>query len=338
MKVLVTGGCGYIGSHTIVDLVQAGYEVICVDSNCRSSPYTEVHAKIKEITGKDVFHYSVDLRNRDELRQVFQENKGFQAVFHFAALKAVGESVENPVLYYQNNVGGLCNLLECIQEFHIPSLVFSSSCTVYGQPDTIPVTEETPIKAPKSPYGATKQMCEQILRDFVYASKGAHQASFLRYFNPAGAHPSLFLGENPTVGVPSLTSAIVKAVKDEKTISIFGFDYTTKDGTCLRDFIHVCDIARAHRLALEHLIQNPQVPVSVFNLGAGKPCSVLEAIRAFSMICSKNFEMEFCPRRPGDVEAIYADCSLAKKDLGWEPEFTLADIMRTAWEYETIQR
>lgn len=335
MKVLVTGGCGYIGSHTIVDLIEKGHEVICVDSNIRSN--CAVHESIKSITGKDVPHYTVDLLDSASLEDVFKKNQTIDAIFHFAALKSVRESIEQPITYYRNNINGLLNLLKCVTNFGVPSFVFSSSCTVYGNPDKIPVTEETPFKQPTCPYGATKQMCEQILQDYIASSKGTRRACILRYFNPAGAHPSLLIGENPTFGIPSLTSAIVVAAKANKPISIFGCDYATKDRTCVRDFIHVCDIAKAHTLALEYIMKHPEKAVSVFNLGAGEPRSVYEAIQAFTHANSKSIDYQFMPRRNGDVEAIYANCEKAHKELGWKPTFTLEEILRTAYEYECIR-
>ena len=334
MKVLVTGGCGYIGSHTIVDLIQAGYEVICIDNNSRSN--CNIHANIEVLTGNHVPHYTADLRELKSLETVFDENKNVGAILHFAAFKCVGESVENPLLYYENNVIGLLNLLKCVNKYNIPYFVFSSSCTVYGQPDKMPVTELTPMKPPTSPYGATKQMCEHILRDFFQRkSRPKNQkVCILRYFNPAGAHPSLLIGENPNVGVPSLTTAIVSAVKNQQSIHVFGSDYNTKDGTCVRDFIHVCDIAHAHTLAIHYLMNSKDKPVSTYNLGAGKPHTVLEAIGIFSKVNALPMPIQMKERRQGDAEAIYANCELAKKELGWVPVYTIEDIMKTAYLYD----
>lgn len=330
MKVLVTGGCGYIGSHTIVDLVQNGYDVICVDNNVRSNP--DVMKHIQTITGQLVPHYNVDLKDEHAIRSVFEANRDIQAVIHFAAYKAVGESVAEPLLYYKNNLQGLLNVLTCVELYKTPYFVFSSSCTVYGQPDVACVTEITPLKPANSPYGATKQMGETILRDFAAATPTT-KISLLRYFNPAGAHPSLYIGESGVYGVQSLTSAIVASVRGAYPMRVFGGDYATADGSCMRDFVHVCDIASAHTLALRYMIDKQTVPTSVFNLGSGSPHTVLEAIRAFKAASRRDVDYVVIERRPGDVEAIYSDIQLAQRELKWTPKYTLHDIMKTAWTY-----
>src|SRR5919107_149594 len=252
-KILVTGGCGYIGSHTLVDLIENGYEVISVDDNSRSS--ASVLKGIERITGKTVKNYKVDLCNFDDTFAIFQENDDIAGIIHFAAYKAVGESVEQPLLYFENNLVSLINLLKCVQEFHIPYFVFSSSCTVYGNPDQIPVTEQTPPKPAESPYGYTKQMGEQIINEFSKASSA--QCVLLRYFNPVGAHPSILIGELPVGKPANLVPAITQtAIGKLPQMMVYGDDYDTRDGSCIRDYIHVCDIAHAHTLAIRFLMEN----------------------------------------------------------------------------------
>jgi UDP-glucose 4-epimerase len=335
MKVLVTGGCGYIGSHTIVDFLEQGHDVICVDNCSRSS--VQVLDDIWKYTGKKTAFYKLDLNNLPDVRKVFEENTDICGVIHFAAYKAVGESVANPLLYYQNNLQSLLNVLSCCEEFSISNIVFSSSCTVYGQPDSIPVTESTPLKLPESPYGATKQMCEQILRDFVRRPGNIQSVCLLRYFNPAGAHPSGCIGERPLGPPQNLVPLIVEAAAGKRpALTVYGTDYPTRDGTCIRDYIHVCDIASAHRLALEY-IQTQTQDIHVFNLGAGKGISVLEAIHAFESATGVSVPHTLVSRRPGDVCAIYADNSLAQSTLGWMPHYDLETIMKTAWDFYCLQ-
>ncbi len=334
-KILVTGGCGYIGSHTIVDLIENGYEVISIDDNSRSS-ITALNG-IELITGKKIKNYTVDLKNFDETQAVFQEHHDITGIIHFAAYKAVSESVEQPLFYYENNLFSLINLLKCVKEFSIPYFVFSSSCTVYGNPDNIPVTESFPIKKAESPYGATKQMGEDIVRDCSNAFETT--SILLRYFNPVGAHPSNHLGELP-IGKPmNLVPAITQtAIGKIPKLMVYGNDYPTRDGSCIRDFIHVCDIAHAHTLALEYLIaQKNKSYCDVFNLGTGNGVSVLEAIHAFEKVSGVQLNYEIGPRRPGDVVAIYANNELVKKTLGWNIQYSLEDMMRTAWAWEQKQ-
>lgn len=331
-KILVTGGCGFIGSHTIVDLLESGYEVISVDNNSRSNP--RMLDGVEKITGKKVKNYKVDLCNFDDTFAIFQENSGIDGIIHFAAYKAVGESVEFPLMYFENNLQSLINVLKCVQEFNVPYFVFSSSCTVYGSPDEIPVTEATPSKPAESPYGATKQMGEQIIREFARSS--GTRSILLRYFNPVGAHHSIKIGEMPVGRPQNLVPAITQtAIGKLNKMVVYGNDYQTRDGSCLRDFIHVSDIARAHTLSLEYLRKQNRVPLcDVFNLGTGNGVTVLEAIHSFEKVSGTSLNYEIGPRRPGDVMAIYANNDLARTQLGWEPKYGLDDMMRTAWEWE----
>lgn len=331
-KILVTGGCGFIGSHTIVDLLNHGYEVISIDDNSRSSNFSI--AGIEQITGKKIKNYKVDLKNFDETQAVFQENTDIAAVIHFAAYKAVGESVAAPLLYFENNIFSLVNLLKCVEEFSISNFVFSSSCTVYGNPDSIPVTELSPIKQAESPYGATKQMGEEMLQAF--SKNGLCDVILLRYFNPVGAHPSAVLGELPIGRPQNLVPAITQtAIGKLPKMKVFGNDYPTRDGSCVRDYIHVCDIAHAHTLAVQYLEQGKnKTHCDVFNLGTGQGVTVLEAIKTFEEVSGVSLNYEIAERRPGDVVAIYANNDAAVNKLGWNIQYDLKDMMRTAWEWE----
>jgi UDP-glucose 4-epimerase len=331
-KILVTGGCGYIGSHTIVDLIESGYEVISVDNNSRSNP--RILEGVEKITGKKIKNYKVDLCNFDDTFAIFQENNDIEGIIHFAAYKAVGESVELPLMYFENNLVSLINLLKCVQEFKIPHFVFSSSCTVYGNPDEIPVTENSPTKPAESPYGYTKQMGEQIINEFAKASDA--KCILLRYFNPAGAHPSILIGELPVGRPANLVPAITQTATGKiPLLEVYGNDYPTRDGSCIRDFIHVCDIAHAHTLGLEFLsASNHEHHSEIFNLGSGNGVTVLEAIGAFEKVSGIKLNYAIAPRRPGDVVAIYANNDLARKQLGWIPKYTLEDMMATAWKWE----
>ncbi len=330
--ILVTGGCGFIGSHTIVDLLENGFTVLSIDDNSRSTSYAI--KGIEEITGKRIKNYKVDLKNFDETRAVFQENTDISGIIHFAAYKAVGESVEEPVLYYENNLFGLINLLKCVQEFAIPHFVFSSSCTVYGNPDKLPVTETSPIKKAASPYGATKQMSEDILMDF--ASNGLASVVLLRYFNPVGAHPSLLIGELPLGKPQNLVPAITQtAIGKLPMLTVYGDDYPTRDGSCVRDYIHVCDIAAAHTLAIQHLRNKKTLrPCEVFNLGTGEGYTVLEVIRSFEEVSGVKLNYQIGPRRAGDVVAIYANNQAAIDRLGWKIQYGISEMMATAWAWE----
>ncbi|MDF2381555.1 UDP-glucose 4-epimerase GalE [Nostoc ellipsosporum NOK] len=333
-KILVTGGCGYIGSHTLVDLIQHGYTVISADNNSRSNP--AILNGVEQITGKAIKNYKVDLCNFDDTFAIFQENPDIAGIIHFAAYKAVGESVEKPLLYFENNITSLINLLKCVQEFRIPHFVFSSSCTVYGTPDDIPVTEQTVPKPAESPYGYTKQMGEQIINEFAKSS--GTLCILLRYFNPVGAHPSVKIGELPFGRPQNLVPAITQtAIGKLPSMTVYGSDYPTRDGSCIRDYIHVSDIAHAHTLALQYLEQGKNKRAcDVFNLGTGNGVSVLEAIRTFEKVSGVKLNYTIGPRRPGDVVAIYANNDLARHELGWNPQYSLEDMLRTAWEWEQL--
>ena len=332
-KILVTGGSGYIGSHTLVDLIENGFEVISADNN---SKYTiGMMEGVEKITGTKVKNYKVDLCNFDETRAIFEENNTIEGVIHFAAYKAVGESVEKPLLYFHNNMGSLINILRCIEEFKIPNFVFSSSCTVYGNPDEIPVTEQTPRKNAESPYGLTKQMGEQMIEAFA-ASNQTTNSVLLRYFNPAGAHPSTLIGELPIDRPQNLTPVITQtAIGKIAQLTVFGNDYPTRDGSCVRDFIHVCDLAHAHTLAVEFLLKKKNANnCEVFNLGSGDGITVLESIKAFEESTGVKLNYTIGNRRAGDVIAIYANNDKAKNELGWLPKYTVNDIMTSAWKWE----
>jgi UDP-glucose 4-epimerase len=331
-KILVTGGCGYIGSHTIVDLIENGFDVISADNNSRSN--AAILNGVEKISGKKVKNYKVDLCNFDDTHAIFQENPDIAGIIHFAAYKAVGESVEKPLAYFENNIYSLINILKCAEEFNVPHFVFSSSCTVYGSPDTIPVTEDTPLKQAASPYGYTKQAGEQIVSQTVRSSN--IKAVLLRYFNPVGAHPGIDIGEMPIGKPANLVPAITQtAIGKLPQMQVHGTDYPTHDGSCLRDYIHVCDVAHAHTLALNYLIKNDITDnCDVFNLGSGDGFTVLEVIKAFEKVNNTSLNYQLGPRRPGDVAAIYADNSKAKTQLGWVPAFTLEDMVKTAWLWE----
>ncbi|MEI9810058.1 MAG: UDP-glucose 4-epimerase GalE [Bacteroidota bacterium] len=331
-KIVVAGGCGYIGSHTIVDLIENGFDVISIDNNSRSNP--RILEGVERITGKRIKNYKVDLCNFDDTFAVFQENPDIEGIIHFAAYKAVNESVEKPLMYFENNLNSLINLLKCVQEFNVPYFVFSSSCTVYGNPDEMIVTEKTPLKLAESPYGYTKQMGEQIINEFA-KSAGTH-CILLRYFNPVGAHPSILIGEMPIGRPQNLVPAITQtAIGKLNKMTVYGSDYDTRDGSCIRDFIHVSDIANAHTLAIQYLQKKKSTALcEVFNLGTGNGVSVLEAIQSFEKVSGVKLNYEIGPRRPGDVIAIYANNDLAKNQLGWNPKYSLDEMIRTAWEWE----
>jgi UDP-glucose 4-epimerase len=336
MKVLVTGGCGYIGAHTIVDLINNGFDVVSVDSNIRSS--TQLLDGIEKITGKKVRNYKVDLCNLEDTNAVFHENRDIVGVIHFAALKAVGESVNEPLMYFQNNLTSLINVLKCVKEYNIPNLVFSSSCSVYGNTKDLPVVEETPLGEAQSPYARTKQIGEQIIED--YSRVNDTQSILLRYFNPVGAHPSALIGELPLGKPDNLVPVITQtAIGKIPKMTVFGTDYDTRDGSCVRDYIHVMDIANAHTKALQYLIEHRnESNCEVFNLGTGNGVTVLEAIKAFEKISGIKLNYTTGPRREGDVISIYANNSKAKEKLSWSPEIGIEDSMRTAWQWEVSLR
>ena len=327
MKVLVTGGTGYIGSHTVVELLNNNYEVIIVDNLCNSSK--EVLNKIKEITGKKSKFYEADIRNKEALRKIFEENE-VNAVIHFAGLKAVGESVEKPLEYYDNNVVGTIKLLEVMKEFKCKKIVFSSSATVYGDQGVPKYSEKMKRETPTSPYGATKAMIEKILES-LYVSDNEWTISLLRYFNPIGAHESGLIGENPNRIPNNLMPYIQKVATGElEKLSIFGNDYNTKDGTCVRDFIHVVDLAIGHIKALEN-IKEPGV--YTYNLGTGCGYSVLDIVNTFEKINNIKINYTFEPRRAGDLAMFYADPSKAEKELGWKAERGIEEMCRDAWNF-----
>ena len=333
-KILVTGGCGYIGTHTIVDLIENGFDVVSIDNLSRSD--IRALQAVEKLTGKAIKNYQVDLCNFDDTYAVFQEHTDINGIIHFAAYKAVGESCEKPLMYYENNLNSLVNLLKCADEFGIPHIVFSSSCTVYGNPDSTPVTEDFPIKQAESPYGATKQMGEVIVRDFTKST--AASAILLRYFNPVGAHPSAAIGELPIGRPMNLVPAITQTAIDKlPQMTVHGTDYPTRDGSCIRDYIHVCDIASAHTLALQYLLDSRNSSdCEVFNLGTGNGISVLEAIHMFEKVSGVKLNYVTGPRRPGDVVATFANNTAAVEKLGWQIKYNLEDMMRTAWAWEQV--
>ncbi len=332
MKILVTGGAGYIGSHTIIDLLESGFEVESLDNFINSDNYA--FGAINRITGKDVVNHRIDLRDGEAVMNFFENHNDYDGVIHFAALKSVEESVANPILYYQNNISGLVNLLEGMKQFFINKIIFSSSCTVYGNAESLPVTEDSPIRPAESPYGYTKQACEQMLEDLV-KNDTSFQVISLRYFNPAGAHQSGILGENPINPPRNLVPIITEVgIGKRQKVTVFGDDYATRDGSCIRDYIHVVDLAKAHTMCLDYLRNNQDVTYDVFNVGIGEGASVLEVINAFEQTNDTKINFEIGSRRPGDVVAIYSNYEKAKKVLGWEPKLDLKNIMSTAWQWE----
>lgn len=332
MKILVTGGTGYIGSHTVVELQEAGYEVMIIDN--LSNSHKGVLDSILKITGKKALFEEIDLRDRDKTFEVIEKHNDIKGVIHFAALKAVGESVEKPLEYYRNNLFSLINLLDAMRENKIPNLVFSSSCTVYGQPDKLPVSEKAPLKKAESPYGNTKKISENIIEDSVLVS--GLKAISLRYFNPIGAHHTALIGELP-IGVPNnLVPYITQtAVGIRETLRVFGDDYNTPDGTPIRDYIHVTDLAKAHVVAVNRLLEKRnKKDYEIFNLGTGNGYSVLEAIRSFEKVSGRKLNYKIVERRPGDVEQVWSDTAFANEELGWRAEKNLDDMMLSAWNWE----
>ena len=330
-KILVTGGCGYIGSHTIVDLLDHGFEVVSIDNNIRSK--AETAERIFSITGKQIKNYAVDLCDLEATRKIFQENK-VDGVIHFAALKSVPESVEKPLLYYHNNLGSLVNLLQLVGEFEIKDFVFSSSCSVYGNTKELPVTEETPIGIAESPYARTKQMGEDIIRDFSKISNA--RFILLRYFNPVGAHESGKLGEDSTDVVTAIIPRITgTAIGKFREFTVFGTNYDTRDGSCIRDYIHVMDIANAHTKAIQYLnSKTEKQSTEVFNLGTGNGVTVLEAIQSFEKMSGQKLNYKLGERRAGDVISIYANNNKAISKLNWQIKRDLDAMMQTAWVWE----
>lgn len=334
MKILVTGGAGYIGSHTVVELVQAGYEPIIVDNFNNSKE--SVLAGLRDILGREVPCYHIDCGDASALREVFQKESDIKGVIHFAAYKAVGESVQKPLMYFQNNVGSLLTLLEVMPEFGIENLVFSSSCTVYGIPDALPVTEDTPTKPASSPYGRTKQMCEDIIHDVSAAPSNKLHSILLRYFNPIGAHSSAKIGELP-LGVPNnlvpFITQTAAGIREKLTIN--GDTYDTPDGTNIRDYIHVVDLAKAHITAVQRLLDRkaPEV-VETFNVGTGNGNSVLEVVKTFEQASGQKLNYVIGPPRAGDVPAIYADATKSAEVLGFKTETSLFDSLASAWKWQ----
>lgn len=332
-KILVTGGTGYIGSHTTVQLQEAGYEVVIIDNLSNSN--REVLDGIEAITGKRPVFVEGDCTDIEVVRKLFRENPGIKGIINFAASKAVGESVHKPILYYRNNLGTLLNLLDCMPEFAVKGIVFSSSCTVYGEPDVNPIDETAPIKPATSPYGNTKQISEEIIRD-VIASGAPIKSILLRYFNPIGAHPSAKIGELP-IGVPqNLVPYITQtAAGIRKELTVFGDDYNTPDGTCIRDFIDVNDLARAHVIAMERMLSDKDTaPVEVFNLGTGNGQSVLELINAFEAATGVKVPYKIGARREGDIEKIWAEPTKANRILGWTATTPIEETMANAWRWQ----
>lgn len=331
-KVIVTGGCGYIGSHTMVDLIENGYDVVSVDNLSRSKE--TILEGVKKITGVVVKNHLIDLKDKSQTLAFLEKNKDASGIIHFAAFKAVPESVREPLMYYENNLQSLCNVLEGIHKYGIPNFVFSSSCSVYGNTTELPVKETTPLGKAESPYAATKQMGEVIVEDFSKAT--GISTVLLRYFNPVGAHPSAHIGERP-IGVPeNLVPYITQtAIGKREKLKVFGGDYDTRDGSCIRDYIHVMDIANAHIKAIQYLLaKKNSTNCDIFNLGSGKGVTVLEAIKAFEEVSGLKLNYEIADRRAGDVVAVYADNQKASKQLGWACKYSLQDMMSSAWSWE----
>jgi len=329
MSILLAGGAGYIGSHTAVELIEAGYDVVIADNYSNSCP--EAVKRVEEITGKSVRTYEVDIKDTEKLSKVFEENK-IEAVIHFAGLKAVGESVAKPVLYYRNNIDTTLALLECMEKYGVKNIIFSSSATVYGEENPVPYTEEMKRGTCTNPYGWTKVMMEQILEDAAKADKEL-SVVLLRYFNPIGAHPSGMIGEDPQ-GIPNNLMPYVSqvAVGRREKLTIFGQDYPTPDGTCRRDYIHVVDLAKGHVKAIDYILRNNGV--EVFNLGTGTPYSVTEIVETFEKVNDIKINHVYGERRPGDLPESYANADKALAVLGWKTEKTLADMCRDSWNWQ----
>ncbi len=335
-KIIVTGGAGYIGSHTILELLeQTDYEIISIDNYSNSSEST--FDRIETITGKRIYNHQINLCNKEKVFDFLDSLGEIKGIIHFAAFKSVPESVENPSLYYYNNVTSLLNIIEACKKFEIKSLIFSSSCSVYGNIETLPVTEDTPFNQAESPYAHTKQIGEQILE--LYTNCGVQfNTMALRYFNPAGAHTSGLIGESPINPPTSLVPIITQtAIGKREKMFVHGFDYDTRDGSCIRDYIHVSDVARAHVIALNYLIHNPEVKqYDVINLGTGEGVSVKEAIESFEKNTHLTLNYQMGPRRTGDVMAIYSDTTKSNKVLGWKAEKTLDEMVTSAWKWQQL--
>lgn len=332
--ILVTGGTGFIGSHTTVELQQAGYNVVIVDNLSNSK--IDVLDGIEKITGVRPAFENVDLREKNAVEAVFEKYPQIEGIIHFAASKAVGESVEKPLLYYRNNIVSLINLLELMPKYNVKGIIFSSSCTVYGQPseDNLPVTEEAPIQKALSPYGNTKQINEEIICDYIH-SGAPIKSIILRYFNPIGAHPSAYIGELPN-GVPMNLIPFVTqtAIGVRKELKIFGNDYNTPDGTCIRDYIYVVDLAKAHVAAMARVLEQDTDAVEVFNVGTGKGVSTLEVVEGFEKATGVKVNWSYAPRREGDIEKVWGNVDKANNVLGWKAETPLEDVLASAWRWQ----
>jgi UDP-glucose 4-epimerase len=331
MRILVTGGAGYIGSHTCVELLNAGYEVVVLDNLYNSSK--KAIDRIEEITGKKVTFYENDMLDEEALEKIFS-TENIDCVIHFAGLKAVGESVEKPLEYYKNNIGGTLALVEAMRKHGCKNIIFSSSATVYGDPAFVPITEECPKGTPTNPYGWTKSMLEQILTDLHTADK-EWNVILLRYFNPIGAHKSGLIGEDPK-GIPNnlLPYVAQVAIGKLECVGVFGNDYDTPDGTGVRDYIHVVDLANGHVKAIDKVKENPGV--KIYNLGTGNGYSVLDVIKAFSKACGHDVPYQIKPRRAGDIATCYSDASLAKKELGWEAQYGIEEMCADSWKWQSM--
>lgn len=332
-KILVTGGLGFIGSHTVVELQNEGYEVVIIDNLSNSS--TDVLDGISSITGMKPVFEKLDLRDKEAIESFFKKHHNIKGVIHFAASKAVGESVQEPLLYYENNISTLVYILKELKKSPSANFIFSSSCTVYGQADELPITENAPVKQAESPYGNTKQIGEEIIKDTCKIAPNI-KAIALRYFNPIGAHESAKIGELP-IGVPqNLVPFITQtALGIREQLSVFGNDYPTPDGTCIRDYIHVVDLAKAHVIALKRLLENQNTSnYETFNLGTGTGSSVLEVINSFEKVSGQKLNYKIVDRREGDVISAYADTKKANNELGWKSQLTLDDAMFSAWKWE----
>ena len=331
-KILVTGGLGYIGSHTVVELINAGFEPVIIDNLSNSS--LDVLQRIEKITDKRIQFEKFDLRVKNDVTDFYRENKAIEGIIHFAASKAVEESVRNPLLYYENNLHTLIYLLQECQNNGIENFIFSSSCTVYGEPDSLPITESASVKEATSPYGNTKQISEEILRDTCAVT--SLKSIALRYFNPIGAHETAEIWELPIVVPQNLVPFITQTAAGVRDIlSVFGADYDTDDGSCIRDYIHVVDLAKAHVVALQRLVDNKNVSnYEVFNLGTGRGSSVLEVVNAFQQTTGVKLNYKIVGRRPGDVVAVYADTQKANEELGWKAERSMEEALLSAWKWE----
>ena len=332
--ILVTGGTGFIGSHTTVELQQAGYNVVIIDNLSNSK--VEVLDGIEKITGIRPAFENVDLRDFDATEKVFAKYPDIEGIIHFAVSKAVGESVQKPLLYYRNNIVSLVNLLELMPKYNVKGIIFSSSCTVYGQPtpENLPVTENAPIQPALSPYGNTKQVNEEIIRDFIH-SGASIKSIVLRYFNPIGAHPSALIGELPN-GVPMNLIPFVTqtAIGVRKELKIFGNDYNTPDGTCIRDYIYVVDLAKAHVAAMARVLDKETEPIEYFNIGTGTGVSTLEVVEGFERATGVKVNWQFAPRREGDIEKVWGNVDKANKMLGWKADTPLEDVLKSAWKWQ----